>query len=236
MSLEEIVYIADPKVLGISISECSEPLIDLKHQTTLQYGPPPENEFTAPCYTKVRKTVYDKLCKAQDDLPDGWYFRLYEGFRSLDVQKMLFDQEYERVVARYPHKQHAELFKETTRLISPVINLDGSMNIPPHNTGGAVDVEIINEDGYLIDMGMEAKDWINVHPDLCLLDYQGISAKAKQNRKILFQVMSAHGFINYPTEWWHFSFGDRYWAYCSKKPHAFYGPADNIVVQNEALS
>jgi hypothetical protein len=25
--------------------------------------------------------------------------------------------------------------------------------------------------------------------------------------------MQAHGFVNYPTEWWHFSYGDRYWAY-----------------------
>jgi hypothetical protein len=32
--------------------------------------------------------------------------------------------------------------------------------------------------------------------------------------------------INYPTEWWHYSYGDRYWAYHQNQPHAIYGPAD----------
>ena len=24
--------------------------------------------------------------------------------------------------------------------------------------------------------------------------------------------MTGAGFVNYPTEWWHWSYGDRYWA------------------------
>jgi D-alanyl-D-alanine dipeptidase len=30
---------------------------------------------------------------------------------------------------------------------------------------------------------------------------------------------------NYPTEWWHWSSGDRYWALITKADNAIYGPA-----------
>jgi D-alanyl-D-alanine dipeptidase len=31
--------------------------------------------------------------------------------------------------------------------------------------------------------------------------------------------------VNYPTEWWHWSFGDRYWAYATGAGRSHYGPA-----------
>jgi D-alanyl-D-alanine dipeptidase len=38
--------------------------------------------------------------------------------------------------------------------------------------------------------------------------------------------MSTAGFLNYPTEWWHFSYGDRYWALDTGEQTAIYGPRD----------
>lgn len=224
--MKKIIYIADPEILAIPIVECHEPLVDIKDHSELQYGPVPECEWTADCYTKMRKTVFEKLCLAQKDLPNNWRFRLYEGFRSLKVQQMEFEQEYQRAVERHPHKNHQELFREATRLVSPVINLDGSKNIPPHNTGAAIDIEIITKEGELIDMGMTAEDWGNVNPELCLTDCKLISNVAQQNRQLLLEIMQAHGFVNYPTEWWHFSYGDRYWAYHQNAKHAIYGSVE----------
>ena len=37
-------------------------------------------------------------------------------------------------------------------------------------------------------------------------------------RKIMMQV----GFAPYDAEWWHFSYGDREWAFYCKKPYALY--------------
>lgn len=225
---KKIVYIADPEVLAVPIQECGEPLVDASMHTELEYGPPPECELTADCYTKMRATVFRKLCEAQSELPSGWYFRLYEGFRSLTVQKMLFDNEYKRVSARFPKATPEELFYETTRLVSPVTNLDGTPNIPAHNTGGAIDIEIVKADGELLDMGMTAKDWCTVNPELCLTDSPLISSEARRNRAFLLQLMEYFGFVNYPTEWWHFSYGDRYWAYHREAQHAIYGSADEL--------
>ncbi len=217
------INIVDPRILAIPIVECNEALIDLKNQSELLYGPIPESELTKNDYTKMRKTVYEKLCKAQKDLPNNYRFRIYEAFRSLLVQKMLFNQIYQDNLSKTPALSKEDLFYKTTQLISPIINLDGSINIPPHSTGAAIDIEIIDQSGKLIDMGMDIKDWIQVDSRLCESYCQTISATAKQNRQILFDVMSQHGFINYPSEWWHFSYGDRYWAYFKGKKNAIYG-------------
>lgn len=222
--MTKIFYIADPEILNVPIKECHEPLINIKNHSELAYGPPPECAATAPDYTKMRQSVFEKLCLAQAELPHGWRFRLYEGYRSLAVQQMLFDNEYQRVSQQNPTATHIERFHETTRLVSPVTNLDGSKNIPPHNTGAAVDVELITASGELVDMGMAAKDWCIVDPDLCLTHSTLVSETAKHNREILFKVLEKQGFVNYPNEWWHFSYGDRYWAYLQEQTHAIYGP------------
>jgi len=36
--------------------------------------------------------------------------------------------------------------------------------------------------------------------------------------------LHAAGLVNYPTEWWHWSYGDRYWAMATGAPAAIYGP------------
>ncbi|WP_326954540.1 M15 family metallopeptidase [Amycolatopsis sp. NBC_01286] len=41
---------------------------------------------------------------------------------------------------------------------------------------------------------------------------------------LLIGAMSAGGFVNYPSEWWHWSYGDRYWALATETAHAPYGP------------
>lgn len=232
--MKGMVYITDARVLAVPIVECDEPLIDIKLRKEISYGPAPECEWTSQDYTQIRESVFEKLCQAQKELPKGWGFRLYEGYRRLKVQKMLFEQELKRVKLQYPHESDEKHFYETTRLVSPVVHLDGSRNIPAHNTGGAVDIEIIKDDGQLLDMGMAAKDWVVVHPDLCLSECPLIDKKLQHNRKLLIELMQAYGFVNYPTEWWHFSYGDRYWAFHQPIQQAIYGSAD-VMLNNKGL-
>src|SRR6185295_5404128 len=89
---ENIILIADPKVLSIPIHENNEPMIDLITQKEISYGPPPllTNNTN---YTKIRKTIYDKLKQAQAMLPDGLKLRLYEGYRSLELQQTIFEDQ-----------------------------------------------------------------------------------------------------------------------------------------------
>ena len=55
-----------------------------------------------------------------------------------------------------------------------------------------------------------------------------IHSQAKENRALLIDVMEKAGFINYPTEWWHWSYGDKYWAFMTGASHALYSSQEEI--------
>lgn len=225
-----ITLISDPKVLSIAIRENQEPLVDLRKQTVITLGPSPEIPNNTN-YTFLRKTVYEKLKEANSKLPKGMHFCLYEGYRSLSLQKKIFDEQYANVKSRHPDWTLTDIFKETTKLVSPVMNPDGTHNIPPHSTGGALDVYLIDDQGKPLDMGIHPEKWMQDKDGvLSLTASTNISATAKENRRIMSRVLNEVGFVNYPTEYWHWSYGDRYWAYFSKQPFAIYGgyvPSDS---------
>lgn len=222
-AIPNLTLISDPHVLKISIQENHEPFVDLTQQKELIYGPSPEIPDNKN-YTYLRQSVYKKLIAAQKRLPKGVRFCLYEGYRSLALQKMLFDQQYTTTKTQHPEWSLTDIFYQTTKLVSPVTNPDGSNNIPPHSTGGAIDVYLIDEHGNPLDMGIHPKDWMQDKDGvLSLTDSKAISSTAKANRRIMSDVLQAEGFVNYPTEFWHWSYGDRYWAFVKHQPHAIYG-------------
>lgn len=49
-----------------------------------------------------------------------------------------------------------------------------------------------------------------------------LTKEQKDNRKVLCKAMQRAGFVNYPLEWWHFSYGDKMWAAYSGKRYAIY--------------
>jgi len=225
MMADEIILIADERILAVPVMENKESLINLCDQKEIFYGPSPEIPNNTD-YTKLRKTVYEKLLQAQALLPKGILFCIYEAYRSLALQKKLYDERYRKIKQQYPQWSERQVFNETTKLISPIINFDGSENVPPHATGGAIDVYLINDQGQALDMGIHPADWMTDKEGVLSLTLSPlISAEAVSNRTLMGNVLSKVGFVNYPTEYWHWSYGDRYWAYFKAKTHACYGLA-----------
>ena len=217
-----VVLIADPRVLALPVVENHEPLVNLRKEGGILIGPSPEIPNNQDYYY-LRKTVYEKLIAAQKLLPAGLRFCLYEGYRSLELQGALFQNRLAKIKAMHPHWTYAEQFTETTRLVSPVTHLDGSANVPPHSTGGAFDVYLVNEQGEAIDMGIHPKDWMeDKDGSISQTDSVLISKEAQYNRAIMNQALEDVGFVNYPAEYWHWSYGDRYWAFVKKEPSAVY--------------
>jgi zinc D-Ala-D-Ala dipeptidase len=97
----EIVLITDPRVLKIPIQDNQDSLIDLRNQTVLVFGPSPEIPNNTD-YTKMRKSVYDRLVRAQSRLPKGYKFCLYEAYRSLALQEKLFSGQYKQLQSLHP--------------------------------------------------------------------------------------------------------------------------------------
>ncbi|WP_244137038.1 M15 family metallopeptidase [Burkholderia pyrrocinia] len=57
---------------------------------------------------------------------------------------------------------------------------------------------------------------------------------ALRNRHVLIAALTGTGFTNYPSEWWHWSFGDRYWAVMQRESHAIYGPVEENMLDEGA--
>lgn len=225
MFKDQIILIADPRITSIPIIENNEPMIDLRDQFTINYF---ERRYNSD-YTKIRKSVYEKLLKAQNLLPEKLKLCIYEGYRSLKRQNSLFQERFRQNIKLYKDLDFKEVFYETVKLVSPVRNFDGSENIPPHSTGGAIDIYLIDNQGTLIDMGIHPEDaYLDTTGEVILTNSENISTNAKNNRKIMSEAMIKAGFINYATEYWHWSYGDRYWAYHVEQKHAIYGLADFI--------
>lgn len=218
-----ITLISDPKVIAIPIHDLHEPMIDLRDKGDIFIGPSPEIENNQN-YTFMRYTVYKKLKEAQTRLPKNHFFCLYEAYRSPQLQEQLFAIHLSNTKLRHPTWTEQDIFKEATKLFSPMKHLDGSSNVPPHSTGAALDVYLVDQNGETLDMGIHPKDWMqDKDGSLSLTQSEIISPMAQKNRSLMSRALSSVGFVNYPTEYWHWSYGDRYWAYCKHKSYAIYG-------------
>ncbi len=81
-------------------------------------------------------------------------------------------------------------------------------------------------------MGIEVKDWMDDEDgSLSLTASQKISAEAKTYRKVMSDALESVGFVNYPHEYWHWSYGDRYWAHQTGHAFALYGSAEEELLE-----
>lgn len=49
--------------------------------------------------------------------------------------------------------------------------------------------------------------------------------RIRDNRRLLYHVLTSVGLTNYPEEWWHYCYGDNMNAVLTNKPYAIYGGA-----------
>lgn len=219
---ESYLYIADSDITSVPIKSNKEEMIDLTLQKDIAYGQPPLYAKNKE-YTKIRKTVYEKLKQAQAKLPPGMKFCVYEGFRKIGAQEHLFRTHFQQVQATQPEASYETVFKETSRLIAPARKLDGTENIAPQFTGGAIAVYLIDEKGNPLEMGILPQDWYkDVGGALSRTTSTKVSKLAQRNRHIMSEALRAVGFVNYPALYWHWSYGDQYWAYHTHHGHAIY--------------
>src|SRR5438874_1814849 len=83
-----------------------------------------------------------------------------------------------------------------------VLVADPSIAPPPHSTGGAIDVMLVDEQGRRLDMSSPLPSSEISAPTSCA----GLSAEARANRALLVESLTRAGLTNYPGEWWHWSY------------------------------
>jgi D-alanyl-D-alanine dipeptidase len=89
------------------------------------------------------------------------------------------------------------------------------MTPPPHSTGAAVDITLVDAKGQTIDMGSAIDELsLRSHPD-----HYANSPELPYHyyRQLLHDVMHSAGFRRHLGEWWHFSLGDQMWAWLCRQ-------------------
>lgn len=83
-----------------------------------------------------------------------------------------------------------------------------------------------------MDMGSPVDDDPNLNDSRNLIDTKNISNEAQELRATLNKIMIDNNFANYDYEWWHWSYGDQYWAFKTNAKNAVYGTA---CIKNHSL-
>jgi D-alanyl-D-alanine dipeptidase len=213
--LEAIVLIADPRVLQIPIVDNGEPLVDVSALPLIRLSERRAEIY--PGFRLVRQSVADKLVAAAAALPSGVSLFFEEGHRPVWLQRQYYDRYRGQLSLAHPEWDAARLAMEASKYVAP------PDIVPPHSTGGAVDLTLCTGQGLELDMGTTS-DGSPVDSDTLSYTFSPqITDSARQNRALLIEIMSHQGFVNYPTEWWHWSYGDRYWAHQMHQTNAIYG-------------
>jgi zinc D-Ala-D-Ala dipeptidase len=228
----------------IPIQECGEPLIAIPLRLFSVETPHPyikcgaDYEGKSPYY--LRQGVLDRLIQAQDrlqQLHSGWQIQIFDAYRPVEVQEYMVNYTFRQTIvqrnldlAKLSELERAAILEEVYQIWAiPSFDLETP---PPHSTGAAIDITLVDEHGQLIEMGSP----IDEMSDRSLPAYFASSQdpteqKYQHNRQLLDQIMTYAGFRRHPAEWWHFSIGDQLWAWLNNQTDpqhpipAYYGRA-----------
>lgn len=198
------ILLSDPRVRAVPVMESGDPLVRL-------------GADLSPAGVLVRSGLADRLRRADAALPPGIRLRVVEGLRPVVAQRAIIASYAAEVRAAHPGIGEAEIERLTSRFVAPV-------DVAPHVAGAAVDLTLADVCGDELDLGTPIDATPERSDGRCYFAAAGIGPDARAHRALLAAVLSAQGLVNYPTEWWHWSYGDRYWALVTGAGHAPYGP------------
>ena len=197
----------------VHVHECFDPLVDfLPHKHILF------NKETLEEPNLIRKQVLFKLYRIADKLPEGVNLKIYKTFRSRIKMNDTFEDVIAEITAQNPGIGRHEAIK-----LAKFKSDDPKGSLGGHETGGAVDVALCNDKGEDFNYGTKFHEY----NDLTFTRNSRITKEQRKNRRKLVRLMKRQGFVNFPGEWWHFSYGDRMWAaYKGKRDGGIYGSAE----------
>lgn len=182
------------EINSVVVLENNDPLIKI-HETERIYfvggWPVEESPY-------LRQTAWTALQNASEYLPPGLGFGLLECFRSFLRQQFLRDDRYKFFKNLHRDKSEAEIWA----LVDTFIARPGG----PHQTGGAIDLTLIDlKTMKPLDMG-SPKHGTN---QMSYTASNLVSLEAQVHRYILCTILTHFGFRNYPAEWWHYEYGTK---------------------------
>lgn len=209
-----------PAYESIPIKENGDPLVLLKEDDFIlghMYflaGLSPYKEMY------LRQSVVEKLLKIQKKLKK-YQFKIWDGYRPIEVQKNVYQKYWKELEQEHPEWDEKQLIKAASTYVSVP---DNPKKIPPHATGGTIDLTLADRYGKELDMGTDF-DFFGPEASPYYFEEQTSNTIAKINRKMFREAMFEEEFTINREEWWHFDYGNQIWAFESKNPFAFFGEA-----------
>ncbi|MGI0485295.1 M15 family metallopeptidase [Pantanalinema rosaneae CENA516] len=225
----------------ITIAECGEPLVPIPTAFSL-VQPHPYAQLGAP-YGKrspfyVRQGVCERLLLAQRYLqqqqPD-WRIQIFDAYRPIAVQQFMVDYTFEQAVRSQGLTPTALTAEQREKTLAQVYEFwavpsPDPATPPPHSTGAAVDLTLVDAQEQGIDMGSPIDELSpRSYPDHFATSADLQAQRFHQHRQLLAHCLLRAGFTQHPNEWWHFSYGDQMWAWLTNQATptvtqtAFYG-------------
>ncbi|WP_299951662.1 M15 family metallopeptidase [uncultured Modestobacter sp.] len=204
-----MILLSDPRVAAVPLARSDDRLCTLD----ARFGP---------ARARVRTGLADRLATAAALLPPAVRLQVVEGHRPVTRQRAIISGYAATVAQAHPDASAEEQRHLVSRFVSPV-------DVAPHVAGAAVDLTLADAGtGAELDLGTAIDATPEESGGRCFTDAADISPAARAHRELLASVLREAGLVNYPTEWWHWSFGDRYWALSTGAPAGLYGPVPEV--------
>ncbi|HEY9639338.1 MAG TPA: M15 family metallopeptidase [Coleofasciculaceae cyanobacterium] len=228
----------------IPIVECYEPLLPLPLAQFAVEDPHPYVQLAAPYGGKspyfLRQGVLEALLQAQAWLQQvypNWRIQIFDAYRPIAVQQYMVDYTFAEtvrnkglVLEQLTDAQRQTIWAQVYQFWA-VPSADPKMP-PPHSTGAAIDVSLVDASGTVVNMGSPIDEMSpRSHPNFFAQDFAQETGRSGEedlrlepvsesdratfhaHRQILTYAMTTAGFQQHPGEWWHFSLGDQLWAW-----------------------
>ncbi|MBE9177368.1 D-alanyl-D-alanine dipeptidase [Oculatella sp. LEGE 06141] len=222
---------------AIPIVECGEPLVPIPLNVFAAQQPHPYVKLAAPYGARspyfLREGVLHSLMTAQAQLQEwypGWRIQIFDAYRPIAVQQFMVDHTFQETVRTCGLEPDQLTTAQRSEILDRVYQFwavpsNNPATPPPHSTGAAIDITLVDAVGIPIDMGspidelsersypnhFAAAQWAKAEPHCTIEAAQ--RSYFDHNRQILYRIMTAAGFQQHPNEWWHFSQGDQMWVW-----------------------
>jgi zinc D-Ala-D-Ala dipeptidase len=210
----------------VPIQECGEALVPISPSQFAIVTPHPYVALGAPYGSFspyfLRQGVLQRLIQAQGYLHSqhpGWQLQIFDAYRPIAVQQFMVDYAFGQQVKAAGLSIDDLSDELRSRIQAEVLKFWAQPSAdplmpPPHSTGAAVDLTLVNVAGEPLDMGspideISPRSWPNYFAERA----DEASRQCHRHRCTLAEAMSAAGFRQHPNEWWHFSYGDQLWAW-----------------------
>ena len=154
---------------------------------------------------QVRQSVYRALLNANRNLPEHFALVVIDGYRTLEAQTNMYNLAY----------------KDSELAPGFVADPNSATIVPPHRTGGAVDVTLGYKD-HPLSLGTSPGSYRSESNLSALEEIDSLNLD-NQLRRLLYWTMIEVGFVGIKEEWWHFSIGDQEWAIQKNLENAIFG-------------